>query len=482
VEIVNGKKNVMKIYNTLTRKKEVLKPIKKDSVGLYTCGPTVYNYAHIGNLRTYIFEDILKRVLLYNNYQVKHVMNITDVGHLTSDADEGEDKMDVAVKREKRTPEEIAQFYTNAFKEDLSKLNILEPDIWCKATEHISDMVKLVKMIKKNGYSYIGKSGNVYFDTGKFRNYGNLARLDLESLKAGARTEIDEEKKYPRDFVLWFSTKGSKFKGHILKWDSPWGEGWPGWHLECSAMSMKYLGEHFDIHCGGVDHIPLHHTNEIAQSESATGTKWVNYWLHGEFLIMKKGRMAKSTGGFVTLKTLTENNYNPLAFRYMCLNTHYRKKLNFDFDGLDSAQKALSTLRENIRILKKQNTGKTKKEKIEDYRERFLKAINDDLNMPRALDIIWKLIRDEKNISSKDKYEMLLKFDKVLGLDLGKAEDKLKISKEIRDLINKREEYRKTKKWDQADRIRRQLLNKGIFIIDTPQGTILRKVKPFTGN
>jgi len=467
--------NIMRIYNTLTRKKEEFRPIEKDSVGLYTCGPTVYNYAHIGNLRTYIFEDIFKRVLLYNDYNVKHVMNITDVGHLTSDEDEGEDKIDVAVKREKKTPGEIAAFYTKAFKEDLSRLNILQPDIWCKATEHIADMIKLIQKIEKNGYSYIGKNGNVYFDTGKFANYEKFAGLDLENLQSGARTEIDKEKKHPGDFVLWFSTKGSKFKGHILKWNSPWGEGWPGWHIECSAMSMKHLGEHFDVHCGGIDHIPIHHTNEIAQSEAATGKKWVNYWLHGEFLVMKQDKMAKSAGNFVTLKTLIESKYEPLAYRYMCLNTHYRKKLNFDWEGLESAQNALSTLKENIRILKETDDTKTDQEKTASYKAKFLKAINDDLNMPKALEAVWKLIREEKNIAGKDKLKILTDFDKVLGLNLGKAESTTKISKEIAELINKREEYRKQKNWARADLMRDKLLEKGIVLQDTAKGVIWKK-------
>ena len=466
---------MMRIYNTLTRKKEEFRPIEKDSVGLYTCGPTVYNYAHIGNLRTYIFEDIFKRVLLYNDYNVKHVMNITDVGHLTSDEDEGEDKIDVAVKREKKTPGEIAAFYTKAFKEDLSRLNILQPDIWCKATEHIADMIKLTQKIEKNGYSYIGKNGNVYFDTGKFANYEKFAGLDLENLQSGARTEIDKEKKHPGDFVLWFSTKGSKFKGHILKWNSPWGEGWPGWHIECSAMSMKHLGEHFDVHCGGIDHIPIHHTNEIAQSEAATGKKWVNYWLHGEFLVMKQDKMAKSAGNFVTLKTLIESKYEPLAYRYMCLNTHYRKKLNFDWEGLESAQNALSTLKENIRILKETDDTKTDQEKTASYKAKFLKAINDDLNMPKALEAVWKLIREEKNIAGKDKLKILTDFDKVLGLNLGKAESTTKISKEIAELINKREEYRKQKNWARADLMRDKLLEKGIVLQDTAKGVIWKK-------
>lgn len=465
----------MKIYNTLSKKKEVFQPINKNFTGLYTCGPTVYNYAHIGNLRTYVFEDILKRVLLYNDYNVKHVMNITDVGHLTSDEDEGEDKMDLAAKREEKTPEQIADFYINAFREDLSHLNILGPEIWCKATDHISDMVKLIQRIEKNGYSYIGKNGNVYFDTGKFKNYGKFAGLDLENLQSGVRIEIDEEKKHPRDFVLWFSTKGSKFKGHILKWNSPWGEGWPGWHIECSAMSMKYLGESFDIHCGGIDHIPIHHTNEIAQSEAATGRKWVNYWLHGEFLIMKQGKMAKSAGNFVTLKTLIKQNYGPLDFRYMCLNTHYRKKLNFDWEGLKSSQNALSTLKENIRILEQSDNGGTNPKKTVDYKENFLEAVNDDLNMPKALEVVWKLVREEKNIANRDKLKILEKFDKVLGLDLRKTETAGEISPEITDLINKREEYRKQKNWAKADEMRDKLLEKGIVLQDTAHGVIWKK-------
>ncbi len=470
----------MKIQNTLTKEKEVFEPINKQQVGFYTCGPTVYNYAHIGNLRTYIFEDILKRVLLYNNYNVNHVMNITDVGHLTSDEDEGEDKMDLAVKREEKTPEQIADFYTKAFKEDLSNLNILEPNIWCKATEHVADMIKLIQRIEKNGYSYIGKNGNVYFDTGKFADYGKFAGLDLENLQAGARTEIDEEKRHPRDFVLWFSIKGSKFKGHILKWNSPWGEGWPGWHIECSAMSMKYLGEQFDIHCGGVDHISIHHTNEVAQAEAATGKKWVNYWLHGEFLIMKEGKMAKSKEEFITLKTLIDKNYDPLAYRYMCFNTHYRKKLNFDWEGLDSAQKTLLTLRETVKIIKEPATEdsagrETKKDKVETYIERFREAVNNDLNMPKALEVIWTLLRNEKDISNQDKYKLLLEFDKVMGLDLDKIETTAKIPKEINNLIQKREEYRKQKNWAKADEMRDRLLEKGIVLQDTAEGVIWKR-------
>ena len=280
---------VIKLFNTLTRKKENFKPIKKGYVSMYACGLTVYNYAHIGNLRTYVFEDILKRVLIYNGLRVQHIMNITDVGHLTSDEDSGEDKLELGAKREGKSPQEIANFYTLAFKDDLKKLNIIPPDLWCKATDYIQEQISLIKRLEEKGYTYIGKNGNVYFNTKKFKNYGKLAKLNLKN-DVRSRAGEDLNKKNPRDFVLWFSLRGSKFKGHLLQWDSPWGRGFPGWHVECSAMSMKYLGDRFDIHCGGIDHISVHHTNEIAQSEAATGKKWVNYWIHGNFLVMDKGK------------------------------------------------------------------------------------------------------------------------------------------------------------------------------------------------
>lgn len=458
----------LKLFNTLTRKKEIFKPIKKTQVGLYACGPTVYNYAHIGNLRTYIFEDILKRTLLYNKLKVKHIMNITDVGHLTSDADEGQDKMDLAVKREHKTPEQIASFYTKAFFDDLKQLNIISPTLKPKATQHIKDMINLIKKIEKNKYTYIGKNGNVYFDTSKFKDYGKLAKLNLEKQKSGARVCIDPDKKHPRDFVLWFSTTGSKFKNHVQNWNSPWGKGWPGWHIECSAMSIKYLGEHFDIHCGGLDHIPIHHPNEIAQSEAATGKKWVNYWLHGEWLIMDKEKMSKSAGGFIRLPTLIEKNFDPLSYRYLCLTTHYRKSLTFSYEALTSAQNSYYNLKERIKQLK--SSTKTSK-KTESYKNKFLKSVNDDLNMPQALALLWQVLKDT-SLDDNEKYILVKEFDKVLGLKLTKTE---KIPKEVLELAKQREKARKNKDFKESDSLRDKINKLGYIIEDSQTGFKIKK-------
>ena len=459
----------LKLYNTLTREKEEFKPIKKGKVGLYTCGPTVYNYAHIGNLRTYVFEDILKRVFLYNNFKVKQVMNITDVGHLTSDADEGEDKLDVSAKKEGKTPAEIADFYTKAFKRDIHLLNILDPDVWCKATEHIKDMIDLVKRIEKNGYAYVA-GGNVYFDTVKFKNYGELAKLKLEDLKPGARTDVDKSKKHPRDFVLWFTE--SKFKGHLQNWDSPWGKGFPGWHIECSAMSIKHLGEHFDIHTGGIDHIQVHHTNEIAQAQAATGKKWVNYWIHGEFLVMDKAKMAKSAGTFITMQTVLDKGYNPLAYRHLCLGTHYRMPLMFSWEAIEGAANAYKALKNRIAELKQQ-TSVDKENKKEYYEKEFLKRINDDMNMPQVLALLNDMIKDD-SLGGKEKIELIKDFDKVLGLDLLK-EERVEVSKEVKELVDKREEARKKKDWKTADSIRKKVLEKGFVLEDTKEGVRVKK-------
>ena len=339
------------LFNTLTRKKEPFVPIKKNEVGLYTCGPTVYAFAHIGNLRTYIFEDLLKRTLLFNHFNVKHIMNITDVGHLTSDSDTGEDKMLKGAKREKKTVWEIADFYTKAFQSDIKKLNILNPNIWCKATDHIKEQIALIQRLEQKGFTYVA-GGNVYFDTSKLEDYGKLARLNLDA-EQQSRVDKDENKKNLHDFVLWFTK--SKFEEQEMKWPSLWGEaGYPGWHIECSAMSMKYLGEQFDIHCGGIDHINIHHTNEIAQSEAATGKKpWVKYWLHGEFLVIGKDtKMAKSGDNFITLSTLEQRGYHPLDYRYFCLGTHYRMPLTFSFEALDGAKTARKRLVEKVLELK----------------------------------------------------------------------------------------------------------------------------------
>jgi cysteinyl-tRNA synthetase len=473
---------ILKLYNTLTRKKEIFKPIKKSMVGLYCCGPTVYQNAHIGNMRAYIFEDILKRTLIYNKYKVKHVMNVTDVGHLTSDEDSGQDKMDLAVKREKKTPKQIAASYSKAFFDDLKKLNILPTNIKPIGTENIKDMIKVIKRIEKNGYTYQGKNGNVYFDTSKFKDYGKLARLKLDQQKAGARTEIDPNKKHPRDFVLWFSTTGSKFKGHLQNWDSPWGKGWPGWHIECSAMSMKYLGEQFDIHCGGLDHIPVHHPNEIAQSESATGKKWVNYWLHNEWLIIEGQKMSKSLGNFYTLDDLIKKGYDPVSIRYTFLKTHYRQSINLTFDSLKASQNALKRIQNFVSSIKeaskKDNTSLNKLCKKAEAN--FEKEINDDLNTPKALAVLFNFTKEvnKLQLSKKDikkTINLISKFDQVLGLDLTKIK-KEKIPQKVVDLAKKREKARKNKDFKLADSIRDQVNKQGYSIEDSESGFKVKKL------
>jgi len=450
------------LFNTLSRQKEEFKPITDKKVGLYTCGPTVYNFAHIGNLRTYIFEDILKRVLIYNNYKVKHVMNITDVGHLTSDQDEGEDKMDLAIKREKKDPKEIAKLYTSSFKNNLKELNIIEPDIWCQATEHLQEQIELIKQLQKKGYTYETTQA-VYFDISKFPKYAQLSGQKIEEKKQGAREEVivDKEKKNPQDFALWFKLTG-RFKNHIQHWPSPWQEGFPGWHIECSAMSMKYLGEQFDIHCGGVDHIGVHHTNEIAQSETATGkSPWVKYWLHGEFLLLDKNKMAKSAGGFITLNTLREKGFNPLAFRLLCLQTHYRQKINFSWESLAASQNALKSLYEKISELEETDR------QLKEYKEKFEEAINDDLDMPKAVSLIWEVLKSDKPAGAKKK--TLLNFDKVLGLSLDKIKP-LKIPEEIKTLASTREKARINNDYKKADQIREELEKLGYQVEDTKNG------------
>ncbi|MAG52686.1 MAG: cysteine--tRNA ligase [Nanoarchaeota archaeon] len=458
----------LKFYNTLSRKKEVFQPIKKRDVGLYTCGPTVYNFAHIGNLRSYIFGDILKRTLHYNKFRVKHIMNITDVGHLTSDADTGEDKMLKGAKREKKTVYEIAEFYTKAFKEDLKSLNILPPDKWIKATDHIKDMIKLIQKLEKKGFTY-NKGGNVYFDTSKFKTYGELAKLNLKSTTK-SRVEKDINKKSPHDFVLWFTK--SKFTEQEMKWPSSFGKGYPGWHIECSAMSIKYLGKQFDIHTGGIDHIQVHHTNEIAQSEAATGKKFVNYWLHNEFLILDKEKMAKS-GSTILLKTLIDKNYDPLAYRYLCLTSHYKKPLTFSFESLDAASTALNNLKEKIKDLQQPSKPIKKESKLSKCIERFDFAVNDDLNTPEALAVVWDLLKDD-SISNKEKHKTILNFDNILGLNL-KEIKKEKINKKVKELIEEREQARKEKDFNKADVIRERLEKLGVILEDTKEGVKWRK-------
>ncbi|PIN76675.1 cysteine--tRNA ligase [Candidatus Woesearchaeota archaeon CG10_big_fil_rev_8_21_14_0_10_36_11] len=457
---------VLTLYNTLTRKKESFVSLKKSSVGMYCCGPTVYNYAHIGNLRSYIFEDILRRVLEFNKFKVKHVMNITDVGHLTSDADSGEDKMLKGAKREKKTVYEIAEFYTKSFKEDIKRLIILEPTVWCKATDHITDQIELIQTLEKKGFTYL-VGGNVYFDTSKLKDYGKLVKLDLEA-DTQERVEEDKNKKNKHDFVLWFTK--SKFQDQGMKWKSPWGEGYPGWHIECSAMSMKYLGKQFDIHCGGIDHIPVHHTNEIAQSESATGTKpWVKYWLHNEFLVLSKGeKMAKSGDNFITLQTLEEKGFHPLDYRYFCLGTHYRKPLMFSWDALESAKNARTRLFDKV-LEHKSTVGKVPTK----YSTQFMKEINNDLNTPNALAIVWDVFKDKK-LKSNDLYATLILFDEVLGLGL-KGIKKDKIPQDITKLAKERLQARQNKDWTTSDKLRDEINSLGYDIEDSAEGYTIKK-------
>ncbi len=467
---------MLKLYNTLTRKKEIFKPFKDKEVGLYTCGPTVYLFAHIGNLRTYIFEDILKRTLEYNGYRVKHVMNITDVGHLTSDSDSGEDKMIKALKREgkelnEKSMLEIADFYTKAFKKDLKFLNIEEPNIWCKATDNIEEQINLIKEIVKNGYAY-ETANAVYFDTLKLKEYRELAKLDMEGLKNRARVKKRSEKKNPTDFVLWVKLKG-EHKNHIMNWDSPWGEGFPGWHIECSAMSIKYLSDKIDIHCGGVDHIPVHHTNERAQNIAATKKPIVKIWMHGEFLILKTGKMSKSKGENIILQNLIEKGIDPLAYRYLCLNAHYRSKLTFSFETLRGAEQALNNLRGKVREFKK-SKDVLETPKFKNYLKKFNSFINDDLDIPQALALMWKMVKDNK-LSGREKYELLLSFDNVFGLGLQDVR-KIEVPQEVKELVKKREQFRKESNWKKADSIRKKIEELGFQIEDVEGKSLIKKI------
>lgn len=460
------------VYNTFTRNKDEFVPYREGNVGIYTCGPTVYNFAHIGNLRTYIFEDVLKKSFEYLGYKVKHVMNVTDVGHLQSDSDEGEDKMTLGAKRENKTPWEIARFYEDAFFEDCKKLNIKRPTVACRATEHISDMINLIKVLEEKGYTYTS-NGNVYFEIEKFPNYFELAQLSMEELEAGSRVEVDVNKKNPLDFVLWFTN--SKFTNHIMEWDSPWGVGFPGWHLECSAMSMKYLGERIDIHCGGVDHIPVHHTNEIAQSEGALGHKWVNYWMHGEFLVIDGGKMSKSSGDFLTVTRLIEEGFSPLDYRYFCLLSRYRKQLMFRFDSLKEAQNSLNKLKNRVSVILKavNETETIDNQKMDDFKEKFATELSDDLNIANAVTVLFDVLKDAE-LNSKEKVSLIEDFDKVLCLDLFKEEVAAVRTDLDVDLINKliaeRTEARKNKEWAKSDEIRNKLAEMNIEIVDTKDG------------
>ena len=450
----------IRLFNTLGRKKQTFKPLKKNKVGLYTCGPTVYNYAHIGNLRSYIFSDILKRTLEFNGYKVKHIINITDVGHLVSDADTGEDKIEVGAKREKKTAWQIVEFYTKAFQKDIKKLNIKKPDKWAKASDYIKEQIDLIKLLEKKGYTYRIKDG-VYFDTSKIKDYGKLTGSKKKTHKA--RIEITKGKKNPTDFALWkFSEKKRQ-----MEWNSPWGIGFPGWHTECVVMGIDQLGLPFDIHTGGIDHIPVHHSNEMAQAEAGYNKNSANYWLHNEFLILKKEKMAKSKGRIITIDKLIEKNINPLAYRYLVLGTHYKSSLSFSWESLKSAQNALENLQEKTLEIK--NKKVTKSLSSKNGLVTFKKHINDDLNTPRALALMWKLIK-----SNKASYKLLLEFDKIFGLDLNKVEE-IKIPEKIKKLAEQREKHRKNKEWKKSDEIRKEIEKFGYQIEDTSQGSRIKK-------
>ena len=461
----------MKLYNTLSRKVEEFIPYNEEEVTMYTCGPTVYHYAHIGNLRTYIFEDVLEKSLNYVGYNVKRCMNITDVGHLTSDSDTGEDKMLKGAKREHKSVLEIADYYTECFKNDLEKLNIKWPHVVSKATDNIDMYIEMITKLLDEGYAYIN-GGNVYFDTTKLEDYYKLTNHKVDDMVVGVRAGVEEDdsKKNQADFVLWFTK--SKFDDQELKWDSPWGYGYPGWHIECSGISIKNLGEHLDIHCGGVDNIFPHHTNEIAQSEAFLGHKWCSYWCHGEHLNDETGKMSKSNGEFLTVSLLEEKGYSPLDYRFMCLNTSYRKVLVFTFDALDQAKNTFSKLKNKIKTIKNNIDDNIDTVKFEEYKNKFSEALGNDLNIPVALSVLYDVLKDD--MSNSTKIELVKDFDNVLSLDLLTEENQTineELKKYIEDMILKRQEAKKNKDFALADQIRNELEQKGILLKDTREGT-----------
>ena len=457
----------LKLYNTLSRRKEIFKPIDEKKVRIYSCGPTVYYYAHIGNMRTYLFMDNLRRVLKYNGYELLHAMNITDVGHLESDADEGEDKMAKAARRENKDPYEIAKFYTEKFMIDLEKLNIGKPEIICKATDHIKEMEEYVQKIIENGYAY-ETTDTIYFDTSKLDKYGVLSNINIDEQKAGARVEFDNEKKNITDFALWIKAPES----HIMKWDTFWGKCYPGWHIECSAMGRKYLGEHFDIHTGGIDHIPIHHENEIAQSKGYSGIVPANWWMHSEFLLIDGGKMSKSLNNVYTITDLEEKGFSAMDYRMFNFTSHYRNKLNFTWDSLEAAKIARFRLKEGY---KKQLDGKEDIEEniINEYEKKFNEAINDDLNMPQAMGVVWEVVKNP--VKSSKFAQLLLKFDQVLGLRIDE-EEKIELPEEIQKIVNERKIARENKDWAKSDELRDLLLEKGYSVKDTKAGMDIRKI------
>ena len=462
----------MKLYNTLTRQIEDFRSIEEGKVKIYTCGPTVYHYAHIGNMRNYIGHDILVRTLEYLGYQVTRAMNITDVGHLTSDSDSGEDKMLKAAEREHKTAMEIAKYYTEAFFKDYDKLNLKRPDIIKPATGEIDMYIKMITKLLEDGYAY-KSGGNVYFDVSKVKDYYQLTNHVQDDMVVGARESVEEDsnKRNQADFALWFTT--SKFGNQELQWDSPWGKGYPGWHIECSGISIKYLGEYLDIHGGGVDNIFPHHTNEIAQSESYLGHKWCNFWFHNEHLNDESGKMSKSNGAILTVSVLEEQGYDPIAFRFMCLGSHYRKQILFTYDNLNQAEQTLKKLKNKIASIK--DEGDLDDGSFKEYNNRFIEALSDDLNTSNALTVLYELLKDEQ-VNGYTKIDLINKFDKVLALNLFEEEAKAENEEEILELIEKRNEAKKNKDYDLADSIRNELLDKGIELLDTREGTTYKVI------
>ena len=454
-------------YNTLTKQKDLFKPIEEGKVKIYSCGPTVYKDATIGNMRTNLLNDTLRRVLKYNGYELKHVMNITDVGHLVSDGDEGEDKMLKSAREEHKSPLEIAEHYTKLFFRDLERLNIETPEVVCKATDHIKEMLEMVQKIMKNGYAY-ETSTAIYFDVSKLDKYGILSGINLNDQKAGARVDIDPEKRNPYDFALWIKAPAN----HLMKWDSPWGPSYPGWHIECSAMSTKYLGEEFDIHTGGIDLVPTHHENEIAQNKGACGKNPAHYWIHGEYLLINGGKMSKSLGNTYLIDDIIARGYSPLAYRLFNYSCHYRGKLNFTWEGIESANTSLIRLREGYQKHLNGNSD-ISDEIIANIENRFHQAINDDMNMPLALSVVWEAVKYPEK--SPKIAQLLKKFDTVLGIKIDEVQE-TKIPQEILDLVEERKQARSDKNWNESDRLRDLIAEKGYIVKDTKDGTeVLKK-------